>query len=106
MGSESRSSEESSDEESTSGGGTDRGGTGGSGFGCDWGMVAGMNGERCGNAGLGELLETDSESEGMGSDSGGPGSVSDVARSESGWGSWSGTGPVTGSGERFCSRLE
>ena len=65
-----------------------------------------MDGERCGNAGLEELLETDSESEGMGSDSGGPGSVSDVARSESGWSSWSGTGLVTGSGERFCSRLE
>ena len=69
-------------------------------------MVVGMNGEQCGNTGLEELPETDSESDWMGSDSGGPGSVSDVARSESGWGSWSDTGPVTGSGERFCSRLE
>ena len=47
-----------------------------------------------------------SESEGAGSDSGKPGSESDVTCSESEIGSRSDMGPVTGSGERFCSRLE
>ena len=64
-----------------------------------------------GCAGSGELSsdrvsERGSESEGAGSDSGNPGSESDVTCSKSEIGSRSDTGPVTGSGERFCSCLE
>ena len=81
-GSESGLSEELSDEDSMSGRGTECGGTGGSGFGCDWEMVAGMNGEWCGNAGLEELSETDPESEGTGCDSGSLVLESDVAQSK------------------------
>lgn len=41
-----------------------------------------MNGEWCGNAGLEELSETDSESKGTGCDSGSLGLESDVAQSK------------------------
>ena len=110
-GIESGSSEVSSDEDSASGGRAERGGTGGSGLGCGGEMVAVRSGVMEGCAGSGELFldrvsEGGSGSEGAGSDSGKPGSESDVTCSESEIGSRSDTGPVTGSGERFCSRLE
>ena len=74
-------------------------------------MVAERSGVMSGCAGSGELFsdrvsERGSESDGAGSDSGKPGLESDVTCSESEIGSRSDTGPVTGSGEQFCSRLE
>ena len=73
-------------------------------------MVAERSGVKSGCTGSGEfsdrVSERGSESDGAGSDSGKPGSESDVTCSESEIGSRSDTGPVTGSGEQFCSRLE
>ena len=73
--------------------------------------MAERSGVMSGCAGSGELFsdrvsERGLESDGAGSNSGKLGSESDVTCSESEIGSRSDTGLVTGSGERFCSRLE